>query len=134
MMDTDPTAIRIAYLRTKPWNSRDFAAPEEIFTVPGMLSHQAKRMLYYLARNHYSGEGAILDMGSFLGGSTICFAAGLRQRALSTPVIHSYDLFKLGESERRRFFPDSPPPDLKTRSLFDHYLRDHLGLIVVHEG
>jgi hypothetical protein len=134
-MDTDLTAARIAHLKTKPWNNRDFSVPEEIFAVPGMLSNQEKRMLYYLARDEYSGEGVIVDMGSFLGGSTICFAAGLRARSFARPVIHAYDLFKLGESERQRdFFPENAPPDLRTRAIFDQYLEDYLGLITVHEG
>jgi hypothetical protein len=135
-MDTDLTAARIAHLKTKPWNNRDFSVPEEIFAVPGMLSNQEKRMLYYLARDEYSGEGVIADMGSFLGGSTICFAAGLRARSFARPVIHAYDLFKLGEasSERKRYFPENPPPDLKTRAIFDQNLEDYLGLITVHEG
>jgi hypothetical protein len=105
-----------------------------IFAVPGMLWTQEKRMLYYLARHEYSGEGVIADMGAFLGGSTICFAAGLRDRSLTSPVIHSFDLFKLGEWERQKYFPDNPPPGDRTRGIFEEHLKDYLGLITVHEG
>lgn len=133
-MDSQMMESRIAHLKTKPWNNKDFSIPEEIFSVPGMLSNQEKRMLYYLTVNDYTGEGLIADMGTFLGGSTICFAAGLQDRLFDRPVIHSYDLFKLGESERKRFFPDNPPTDLRTRNIFDSYLENYLNLIAVHEG
>jgi predicted O-methyltransferase YrrM len=127
---------RVEKLKRRPWNGYEFriTVPEEIFEVPGMLWTQEKRMLYYLAREDYSGEGAIADMGSFLGGSTICFAAGLRAQALEDRVIHSYDLFKLGEAERERYFPENPPADLRTRAMFEEHLRDYLDLITVHEG
>jgi predicted O-methyltransferase YrrM len=133
-MSTHAIAERISRLKTKPWNDKGFSIPEEVSGVPGMLSGQEKRMLYYLARNEFTGEGDIADMGSFLGGSTICFAAGLGGRSFGRPVIHSYDLFRLGESERKRYFPENPPPDGRTRALFDDYLSDYLQFIEVHEG
>jgi predicted O-methyltransferase YrrM len=131
---TDPTAARIARLKTKPWNEKDFSVPEEVFAVPGMLWTQEKRMLYYLTVNDYSGEGAIADMGAFLGGSTICFAAGLRQRSWTRSSIHSYDLFRLGPFEREQYFPENPPEDLRTRQIFDTHLQNYRDLVIVHEG
>ncbi len=135
-MGSETTDDRVGRLRTRPWNLYDFrvTVPPEIFDIPGMLWTQEKRMLYYLAREDYRGEGIIADMGSFLGGSTICLAAGLRARAFDRPVIHSYDLFKLGEAERQRYFPEKAPPGLRTREVFDEYLKDYLDLITVHEG
>lgn len=91
-------------------------------------------MLYYLTLEWYSGEGDIADMGAFLGGSTICFAAALRRRSFRRTVLHSYDRFFLTEFERARFFPDNAPPGLRTRGNFDYNLRNYLDLIVVHEG
>jgi hypothetical protein len=125
---------RAARLQGKPWNDSALSVPPEIFTVPGMLWHQEKRMLYYLAASYYAGEGVIADMGSFLGGSTICFARGLRQRGWTKRSIHSYDLFKLGEFEREQYFPQNPPEGLKTRQIFECNVEGFGDLIAVHEG
>ncbi len=47
------------------------------------------------ARKHYIGEGAIVDLGPWLGASTIAFAKGLagHTRSCHNPVIHCYDRF-----------------------------------------
>jgi len=131
------TAARIERLRGKPWSEYGFrkTIPEdEIFAVPGMLWTWEKRMLFYLARKEYTGAGAIADMGSFLGGSTICLAAGMRGRTFDHPVIHSYDLFKVGEAERMRYFPERSPDQLGVRDVFEDHLEGYLDLIEVHEG
>ena len=99
-----------------------------------MLLPEEQRMLYYLAREHYSGAGALLDMGAFLGGSPVCFAAGLRDQGVSERVLHSFDLFRPGPFELERYFANTPPPDNSTRPIFDANLRDYFDLLVVHEG
>ena len=81
-------------LKNKPWNDGGFSFPQEILSVTGMLSNQEKKMLYYLALHFYSGKGEILDMGAFLGGSTLCLAAALKQRSISRPLLHTYDFFR----------------------------------------
>lgn len=124
----------VTYLKSKPWLDQDFAVPREIFSVTAMLRRDERRMLYYLALNHYSAQGAIVDMGTFLGGSTICFAAALQQRSFDKPLIHSYDLFKLGSHELQKFFQDSPPKDLRIREMFDEHLRNYRDLLNVYEG
>ncbi len=133
-IELKPRAARVAHLRAKPWNAPDFSVPDEIFNVPGMLSTQEKRMLYHLASSEYTGEGVIADMGSFLGGSTICFAAGLRARGVTGIKIHAYDVFKVSGDRAWEFFPDGAPPDLRTRSLFDANVADYRDLITVHDG
>jgi hypothetical protein len=131
---TDEDRERVRRLQSKPWNDLQMALPVAIQCVPGMLSHEEKRLLYYLAREDYTGSGVIADMGAFLGGSTICFAAALKERSFTQPRIHSYDLFRLGDSERERYFGNDAPPGLRTRHVFDLFLRDYLDLVVVHEG
>ena len=114
-----------------------FAVPDTIYSVPGMLSHEEKRMLYYLAAHEFSGEGNIADMGSYLGGSTICFAAGLAMKEVDTPSIEAYDLFRVDFSRQcaeRGHFPDGVAKDERTRPLFEHYLRNYLHLVKIHEG
>lgn len=133
-MSHDDALDDISKVRLRPWIDQTLAVPQQIFSVTSMLTHQERRMLFYLALRHYSGQGAILDMGAFLGGSTICLAAGLAQRAFSRPIIHSYDLFKLGPFELDRFFPEDPPEGHRTRHIFDENLKDYGDLLCVHEG
>ena len=108
--------------------------PRDVRGVPGMLTRHEKRLFYYLARYGYAGQGAILDLGTFLGGSAICFAAGLRAQGIERRVIHSYDVFKVGSGASERYFPEGTPPETSTRPLFEEHLRDYLDLIEIHEG
>lgn len=92
-------------------------------------------MLYYLARHDFVGAGVIADMGTYLGSSTVCFAAGLRERYADRPILHTFDLFRLGDfGAEIREFPGDPPADFRTRGVFEQNLREYLDLIVVHEG
>lgn len=133
-MDAQLSFTRLMNLKTKPWNNKEFSIPAELFSVPGMLSTEEKRMLHYLALEDYKGSGVIADLGSCLGGSTICFATGLAKRGFNKPVIYAYDLFKLGHYEKQRFFPENPPEDLRTRDVFDNNLKDFQHLINTFEG
>jgi hypothetical protein len=54
-------------------------APPEVMTTPSMMSDAERWLLYNLAQRYYRGAGQIIDAGIFLGGSTHCFAAGLRR-------------------------------------------------------
>jgi hypothetical protein len=126
---------RRALLASRPWDGAHFEVPPAVANVPGMLWSQERRMLYWLALHDYTGAGVITDMGAYLGASAICFAAALRERAFKDRWIHTFDLFKLGESGAERSqFPGDPPADMRTRAVFEDHLRDYLDLIVVHEG
>ncbi len=99
-----------------------------------MLTRDEKRMLYWASAFAYGAEGLILDQGAFLGGSTMCFAAALRRRGFARPLIHSYDLFRLGPFERETYFAEGEPPGGLTRPLYDANLGGFQDLICVHEG
>jgi hypothetical protein len=72
--------------------------PKDAVDVHSMMSLQEKAFLYGYVRDHYAGEGVIVDAGIFLGGSTCCFGAAVRdnprsehiRRQWPKPVI-SYD-------------------------------------------
>lgn len=121
-------------LRGNPWDDPAFSVPPVVERVPAMLGPQEKRMLYWSAANAYEVEGLILDLGAFLGGSALCFAAALRNRGFASPLIHSYDRFRLGPFELERWFSGEGPPGNLTRPLFDANLRGFHDLISVHEG
>ena len=95
-----------------------------------MLVPDELRLLNYLADEYYTGEGAIVDAGCFLGGSTVALADGLRRNLLrrqrtEEKLIHSYDRFeieaynRLVDTEDRRegirAFNEKRKPDFKGR-------------------
>jgi hypothetical protein len=66
-----------------------------------MLSIDERRLLYILARDYFRGDGAIIEAGCFLGGSTIALAAGVtenqRQHRRTRPI-ETRDLFDLDDA------------------------------------
>jgi hypothetical protein len=131
---SDGADDRLERLRSLPFMDDSVPVLEEIDAVPGMLTRHEKKLLYFLARDDYRGDGVILDLGTFLGGSAICFAAGLKDQGFDRRVIHSYDVFKVGLGASQTYFPEGAPSDLSTRDKFEEHLRDHLDLIAIHEG
>jgi hypothetical protein len=64
----------------------------------GMTSANEQTFCHNYARTLYTGAGEIVDLGCWLGATTISFAKGLRRNRRLTPEqkrkrIHSYDLF-----------------------------------------
>ena len=80
-------------LADEPW--RFTTPPTDVLSVTTMLSTSERTLLYWLARNDYTGAGEIVDGGCFVGGSTISLAHGLLDggHAGERPRIHVYDLF-----------------------------------------
>jgi hypothetical protein len=85
MVETNADQLRpisvtpLAFARLRPpYDTLLGAPPAEVMAVPSMMSERERRFLYNLAREHYVGEGVILDAGAFLGASTVCFGAALR--------------------------------------------------------
>src|SRR6059058_6146194 len=94
----------------RPW--RDVSLPPDAVGVPTMLSKMERRLLYSLARDYASGDAAILDAGSFLGGSTAALLAGVRDRhrPWTGPPVASYDLFRVDGYMVPKFFRPDPLP------------------------
>lgn len=118
----------------RPWESPSFQTPPVLERARSMLNYWEKRMLYWVTLHAYEAEGLILDQGAFLGSSALCFAAALRNRGFASPLIHSYDLFRLGPFELQRHFPDDAPPGNVTRPMFEANLAGYRDLVEVHEG
>ncbi len=70
---------------------RDVVLPD-LPEVPGMISPAEGRYLYWLTSRGYTGAGAVVEVGSWLGRSTIHLAAGLRQSGYHD-ALHCYDRF-----------------------------------------
>ena len=65
--------------------------------VPGQISSGESRYLYWLISEGYTGSGAIVELGTWLGKSTIHLAAGLRDSGYKG-TLFSYDNFIWGGS------------------------------------
>ena len=80
-------------LHAAPW--RYVTLPAEVLNVTTMLSTSERALLYWLARDYYTGAGEIVDGGCFVGGSTLSLARGLIDggHATERAHIHVYDLF-----------------------------------------
>jgi hypothetical protein len=126
---------RLELLRGRSW--RDVTVPPEVEDKPAMLSTNERRLLYTLARD-YAGDGAIVDGGSFLGGSTVALLAGVRDRPerSSRPPVVSYDLFRVEGYAIPHFFADDPSVRVgdSFRARFDANVAGFDVLHVVHEG
>jgi hypothetical protein len=124
-----------AAIRTRPWNSRHFALPRWTRSYPTMLTQEEMRMLAWVAKET-AVEGAIIDLGAFLGGSSASLAFGAAQ-ATPPKRVHSYDRFRLDEKVKFQFLykkghgyvdgEDALP-------VFQRFTRPVAGSIEIHQG
>jgi hypothetical protein len=84
-------------LRDKPWTRT--TAPAEVLQRKGMIGPAERACYYWFGRYWFSGDGAIVDAGAFVGASTAAFAAGAAASAktagASKPYVHAYDYFEV---------------------------------------
>ena len=130
------TAEPLRRLLRRPW--RDVVLPADAVGIPTMLSKMERRLLYSLARDYAGGEAAIVDAGSFLGGSTAALLAGVRDRTepWTGPPVESYDLFQVDEYMVPKFFADDASVRIgdSFRPRFDAHVARFDVPHVVHEG
>mgnify|MGYP001300209901 CR=1 FL=1 len=75
--------------------------PEEVISVPGMISENERKFLFKYALELYTGKGKIVDLGCWLGATTIALADGLQKMGNifgSKKLIYAYELFKWDET------------------------------------
>jgi hypothetical protein len=127
---------KLGFLLGTPW--RDAELPPDAVGIPTMLSKLERKLLYTLARDYASGDGAIVDAGCFLGGSTAALLAGVRDRAepWTGPPVESYDLFQVEAYTVPKFFADDPRIEVgdSFRDRFDANVAKFDVPHVVHEG
>ena len=119
------------------WRGR--AVPAAADSVPTMLVPDELRLLNHLADSYYTGAGAIVDAGSFLGGSTVALADGLQRYLARTgrppeKLIHSYDRFEVEPYTVGRYFPKSTPAGSSFRADFERHTGAYRDLIEIHAG
>lgn len=106
--------------------------------VVGMIVEQECAWFRSYAAGIYSGAGAIVDLGCFVGLTTISLAQGLRaNRTAKTAKIHAYDRF-LWEDWMKCWWETKglPPPELVDNSFLPEFLKRTLpwkDQIIVHQ-
>lgn len=99
-------------IERKPWQREP--VPAFVDDPKGMIGREERNCYYWLGKEWYSGKGAVIDAGAFVGASTFCFAAGVHAsghlRFDGNPPVHAYDFFKVvddyvGEAISRDFRP-----------------------------
>ncbi|MBF6571008.1 MAG: class I SAM-dependent methyltransferase [Candidatus Binataceae bacterium] len=120
----------------KPWLAPNAQAGSYAL---GMLGLEERKLLYHLARNTYSGEGAVVELGAFCGASTCCLAAGLRDNPRAAGHhVHSYDSFIASEPYLVEFIGAEFGATIETGQSFAAIFRrataQFADLIEVHAG
>lgn len=74
---------------------------KEALEFAAMLGEEERRVLAYLASHLATPTGKIVDLGCYLGGSTIALTDGVRQAGIPVnpddPILVSYDLFRANQ-------------------------------------
>ncbi len=113
---------------------RSVGLPQSVQEVMTMLSIEERQLLYWLTATYYRGEGAIVDGGCFVGGSTVALGEGLRAVGRPGPI-DVYDMFEVEPYMTDFYFKDS---DLRAgdsfRPVFEQNTAHLSDLIRVHEG
>lgn len=116
----------------QPWQGLEFDYPPEI---PTMLTGEELRYLFWLTSSVWRGRGHLLEVGTWLGGSTYCLAAGMRVNERRDPMsrLHSIDNFRWRAfmSERATL---ELAPGMSFRAQFEANVREYLDLVTVHEA
>lgn len=119
-------------LYRRPWRAVELS--ENAKAVMTMLSIEERQLLYWATSEYRTGAGAIVDGGSFVGGSTVPLAEGLRA-AGSGGVVDVYDRFEVEPYMTDFYFKDE---DLRAgesfRPVFDRNTAEVTDLLRVNEG
>lgn len=126
-----PTATPVSpELYRRPWRAATLS--EHATDVATMLSLEERQLLFWLASSYYRGEGAIVDGGCFVGGSTVPLAEGLKSTG-AKGMIDVYDRFETEPYMNDHYFVDEPRTVGESfLSVFQHNTRHVSDRLRVH--
>jgi predicted O-methyltransferase YrrM len=118
------------------WMIEDVQLSEAVRRVPTMLTLEEQRMLAWVAEHRPHPGAAVCDLGSFLGGSTVALAQGIRNSQQPTKL-HAFDRFRMREQGKEKFLYAKGYPRFAGDSVV-HVVRDYLAqfedLVELHAG
>ncbi len=109
-------------------------------TVRSMLTAAEREHLFHAARDRFTGQGAILDLGTWLGGSTAALAAGLKENRntrVKDQKVHAFDLFELNSYLKQTYpYPelDGIPAGGSFLPVFERNLAPWAQQVQTHPG
>lgn len=111
------------------WKSVRFEYPD---AVPTMLQAEETQYLYWLGSSVWTGRGLVLEIGPWLGGSTVCLAAGMRASGHDAKNrLHAVDNFLWREfMAARADLPLQPGESFEPHFLKN--LSDYIDIVVAH--
>ena len=98
--------------------------------VPGMTSEAECRYLYWLTSTQLSGNGSLVEVGSWLGRSTLHLAAGI-ERAGHHQHLHCFDGFTWARSDPGKSDLPLRPGD-NFQSYFEANVSQFSSLVTAH--
>lgn len=125
-----------------PLNDRSyltFGLTPSLHDYPAMLGEQERVLPSYLAAKVARAEGSVVELGCYLGGSTVALLEGLQRGgapiSAPEPSIHAYDLFVANEYMTEhtlgRF---GVQPGDSFEYVYRQLLGERLPLVEVHAG
>jgi hypothetical protein len=107
-------------METNSWKTLTFNYP---VAVPTMIPDEEKKYLYWLGKEVWSGNGAVIEIGPWLGGSTVCLAAGMQASGNDTHKrLHVYDNFIW-----REFMAERALLPLQSGDSFEDFFLKNIG-------
>ncbi len=134
-----PNLYQPEFLRSAPWMSSSFKPPEDALNAQGMLSWDERIMLSWLTEQVYTGAGEIVELGVFVGSSTVSLASGLVRNTRTVDKggrIHAYDLFA-GDHEAeviRERYGQEVPADGSFRALYEANIAAYRDCVSINAG
>ncbi len=104
-----PTARDASVFDGAPWRKVRLGKLRQAARVPAMLGRQERKLYYWLTADWMAGIGAVVELGTYVGGSTAYLAAGHAAAGLPGRV-HAYDKFSSGERLKQRMLYDNGIP------------------------
>jgi hypothetical protein len=87
-----PECARLAERRMQRFSDFNNVALPALPAVPGLVTEAECRYLYWLTSRGFTGAGAVVEVGTWLGLSSLHLAAGLRDGGFPE-ALHCYDQF-----------------------------------------
>jgi predicted O-methyltransferase YrrM len=93
-----------------------------------MLSPEELGFLHFLVRDHWYGRGDILELGPWLGASTVAMARGMRREG----TLHTVDAF-IWQTHMADRATIALKPGRSFRPVLEAHLGPLLGRVHIHE-
>lgn len=105
-------------IKNKAWTELSYYELGRARDVPTMLSRHEQLLYFWLGANMPDGEGDIVDLGSFIGGSTACLASG-HSTALKSGHVHAFDNFTADERVKKRLLYPAGIAEFEGRDILN---------------